>query len=50
MALGKGMAPFHEMAELKKNSACKDVNVTNKNLKAGPPNRQLGLPLNNSFL
>ena len=33
------MAPFHAMAELKENSAGKDVNVTNKSTKAGPPNR-----------
>ena len=44
------MAPFHAMAELKENSAGKDINVTNKNTKAWPPNRQIGLPLNNSFL
>ena len=44
------MAPFHAMADIKKNSACKDVNVTNKSTKAGPPNRQIGLPLNSSFL
>ena len=44
------MAPFHATAELKQNSAGKDVNVTNKNTKAGPPNRQIGLPLNSSFL
>ena len=44
------MAPFHAIAELKENSAGKDVNVTNKSTKAGPPNRQIGLPLNSSFL
>ena len=43
------MALFHFMAKLKENSAGKDVNVTNKNTKAGPPNRQIGLPLNSSF-
>ena len=33
------MAPFHAVAELKKNSAGKAFNVTNKSTKAGPPNR-----------
>ena len=44
------MAPFHAMAELNQNSAGKDFNVTNKNTKAGPSNRPIGLPLNSSFL
>ena len=44
------MAPFHAMVELKQNSAGKDLNVTNVNTKAGPPNCQIGLPLNSSFL
>ena len=44
------MAPFHAMAKLKKNIAGKNVNVTIKSTKAGPPNRQIGLPLNSSFL
>ena len=44
------MASFHALAELKQISAGKDVNVTNKSSKAGPPNRQIGLPLNSSFL
>ena len=35
------MALFHAMGELKKNNTGKDVNVTNKNTKAGPPNRQM---------
>ena len=35
------MAPLHAMAELKENSAGKDVNVTNKSTKARPPNRQM---------
>ena len=48
--LGKGTAPFHAMAKLKQNSAGKDVNVTNINAKAGPPNGQISLPLNTSFL
>ena len=46
MTYGKGMAPFYAMAELKQNSAGKDFNVTNINTKTGPPNRQIGLPLN----
>ena len=44
------MAPFHAMAELMENNAGKDLNVTNKNTKAGPPNRQISLPVNSSFL
>ena len=46
----KGTAPFHAMAELKQNSAGKDLNVTNIDTNAGSPNRQIGLPLNSSFL
>ena len=42
------MAPFHTMAELKENSTGKDVNVTNKSTKAGPPNGQIGLSPNSS--
>ena len=48
--LWKGLAPFHAMVELKQNSAGKNLNVTNINAKAGPPNRQIGLPPNSSFL
>ena len=44
------MVPFHAMAELKQNSAGKDLNVTNMKTTAGPSNRQIGLPLNSSFL
>ena len=44
------MALFHAMAESQENSAGKDGNVANKNTKAGPPNCQIGLPLNSSFL
>ena len=44
------MVPFHAMAELKQNSACKDVNVRNKNTKAGSKNCKIGLPLNSLFL
>ena len=43
------MAPFHAMAELKQNSVGKDFNVTNINTKAGPTNRQIGLPLKAHF-
>ena len=35
-ALREGMAPFHVMAQLKQNSAGKDLDVTNINTKAGP--------------
>ena len=48
--LGKGMAPFHARAELKQSSAGKDVDLTNKNIKAEPANRQISRPLNSSFL
>ena len=44
------MAPFHAMAELKQNSAGKDVNATNIITKTGRPNLQICLPLNSSFL
>ena len=40
------MAPFHAMAELKQNSAGKDLNVTNINTKAELSSRQIDLPLN----
>ena len=43
------MASFHAMVELKDNSAGEDANDTNKSTKAGPPNRQIGLPLNSSI-
>ena len=32
------MDPFHAMAELKQNIAGKDLNITNVDTKAGPPN------------
>ena len=44
------MVPFYAVAELKQNSAGKDLNVTNITTKGGPPNRQICLPLNSSFL
>ena len=49
MTWGKGMAPFYAMGELKQNSSGKDLNITHKNTKAMPPNRQIGLPPNSSF-
>ena len=42
------MAFFDTMA-IKANNAIKDINVTDINMKAGPPNRQTGLPLTSSF-
>ena len=44
------MAPFYAMGELKENSAGKNLNVTNIKMKVGPPNRQIGRPLNSLFL
>ena len=46
----KERLPFHDMATLKANSAGKNLNVTNINTKAGPPNRQTCLQPNNSFV
>ena len=42
--------PFSCYGQIKANSAGKDLNVTNINTKTGPPNRQIGLPPNSSFL
>ena len=50
MTYGKDMAPFHAIAELKQSSAGKDVDLTNKNIKAELANRQISRPLNSSFL
>ena len=50
MTLGKGMAPFSSCGPIETNSAAKELTVTNINMKAGPPNRQIGLLLNGSFL
>ena len=44
------MATFHVMAELEQSSAGEDLNITRINIKVGPPNRQIGLTLNSSFL
>ena len=43
-----GLFPCY--GQIKANSAGKNLNVTNINMKAGPPNRQIGLPLTSSFL
>ena len=42
--------PFSCYGRIKANSAGKNLNVTNINTKAGPTNRQIGLPLNSLFL
>ena len=42
------MAPLHAMVEL--GQTTKKLIVTNINTKAGPPNGQIDLPLNSSFL
>ena len=47
--LREGTALFHAMAESKQNSADKNLNVTNINTKAGPPNRRTCFPPNSSF-
>ena len=39
MTLGKGMAPFSCCGRIETNRAAKELNVTNINMKAGPPNR-----------
>ena len=41
---------FYAKAELKQTAQAKILNVANINTKVGPPNRQIGLPLNSSFL
>ena len=41
---------FSCYGRIKANSAVKNLNVTNINTKAVPPIRQIGLPLNRSFL
>ena len=40
---------FSCYGRIKANSAGKNLNVTNIDTKAGPPNRHIGLPLNSSF-
>ena len=48
--LGQRHGPFSCYDQIKANSAGKNLNVTNINTKAGPPNHQICLPLNSSFL
>ena len=48
--LWKRHGPFSCYGQIIANSAGKNINVTNVTTKAGPPNRQTGLPLNSSFL
>ena len=47
--LGERRDLFSCYGRIKANSAGKNLNVRNRNTKAGPPNRQLGLPLTSSF-
>ena len=47
--LKKKQGPFSCYGRIKANSAGKNLNVTNINIKAGPLNRQTCLPPNNSF-
>ena len=49
MTVGKGVASFHAMAELKQ-IAAEELNVTSINTTGYPSNRGIGLPLNPSFL
>ena len=48
--LGERHGLFSCYGRVKANSATQEPNVTNINTKAGPPNRQIGLPLNSLFL
>ena len=48
--LGQKHGPFSCYNQIKANSAGENLNVTNINTKAGPPNRRISLPLNSSFL
>ena len=50
MLMSQRIKRIKRSKELKESSSSKDVNVTNINTKAGPPNRRIGLPLNSSFL
>ena len=47
--LGERHGSFSFYGPIKANSAGKNRNVTNINTKAGPPNRQICLPINSSF-
>ena len=48
--LGQRHGLFSCYGRIKANRAGKNLNVININTKAGPPNHQIGLPLNSSFL
>ena len=48
--LGQKHGPFSSYGRIKANSADENFDFTNINTKAGPPNRQISLPLNSSFL
>ena len=48
--LGKRHSPFSCYGQIKENSAGENLNVINNYMKAEPPSRQIGLPLNISFL
>ena len=47
---GERHGPLSCYGRIKANSAGKNLDVTDINTKAGPPNRQIGLPLSSSFL
>ena len=46
--LKEGHGPFSCYGRIKANGASENLNVTNINTKAGPPNCYIGLPLNSS--
>ena len=48
--LKERQGPFSYYGQIKANSAGKNLNVTNINMKEGPPNRRTCLPPNSSFL
>ena len=48
--LGERHSVFSCCGQIKANSVGKYLNVTNINTIAGPPHRQIGLPLNSSLL
>ena len=50
IAIGKKYVPFSCYGRIKENSAGKCLNIANTNTKADPPNCQIGLPINSSFL
>ena len=47
--LKERQGPFSYYGRIKANSAGKNLNVTNINTNAGPPNRRTCLPPNSSF-